>query len=88
MAIDAVILRVRKDDDGNATLVLGARRTRDGLVGPGQREVTVVDPPRFLEAAVGTELREDRDTIFVGETVWAKRLTKHRIQLVGRGRTA
>jgi len=75
MSLDAVIADVYYQDDGTAVLK---------LAGPvaGPRQLLVLSPPRFLEAAIGTAIWGDHNDILVGQTVWAERVGHGAIRLV------
>jgi hypothetical protein len=80
VSIDAVIQSVKREPDGTAALILV---TRDPRTAPaGQSRLTVVNPPPFLEAAVGTEVWGGCGALMVGDTEWADRIGYTRIRLI------
>jgi hypothetical protein len=79
MAIDAIINDVIWQDDGTAVLLLAPRDQRAGPA--GQPQLVVLNPPRFLEAAIGTEIWGDHFHIYVGQTKWADRVGHGAIRL-------
>jgi hypothetical protein len=79
MSINAIIIRVKRLPDGMADLELGPY-SKDP---PGQKVLTVINPPPYLESVVGTHIWGSSGSIIVGETLWAKRIGCTMIRLVG-----
>ena len=80
MAINAVILDVKRNRDGTAELKLGPHKGD----GPGQPRLIVINPPPLLEEAIGVAITGDDSFIYVAKKVWAERSNYTRIKLVPR----
>ena len=79
MSIDAKVELVTYEPDGTATLHLGPRTNQDG---PGQPQLTVVNPRPHLDALEGSCIWGNASTIMVGDTKLADRLSYTTIRLV------
>ncbi len=79
MSIAAIIMEVVEQPDRTVKLILGPIAKDDG---PGQRLLTVLNPPGNMNSSVGTRIWGGDSYIMIGETKWAERVGYTSIRLI------
>ena len=54
--------------------------------GSGLKWLLIEKPPPYFEECIGVEIMVKRNDVYIGDTLWAKRVGDRRIQLVPKPR--